>query len=428
MKQLSSQRLLLFVTLALALGACVQGPYAIEVMPRPVIYEGGRAEAAFLKARERIFEHPGILYATSRPPAAPYGTYPFYLDDRGDAVRLGLAGLRIGSTELSGEGNIALEEYEERRPTISVSSVTEYGILERSLTVFSDPSKDADRSLGDDAFSKAVDERMHRSGRKEIDIYVHGYKVPFSDPILVTAELWHMMKYEGAFIAYSWPSTPNRWAYFADADTATFAAHGFRDFLDYLAENTSAKRINVIGYSAGTRMVLATLHQIALMGLGNGGKVLPLGNVILTGSDVDRGVFGVMLDDGLLDQMERLTLYTSERDQALNLLSFLGLRRRVGEAWGEGEMPETVATYLKRNERLVLINVSAAEGSTSGNGHGYFRKSPWVSSDIVATLLFALPPHERGLIQNEDDPIWIFPDDYPSKLRDMISLLLTTKQ
>ncbi|MGD9073484.1 MAG: hypothetical protein PVI69_17120, partial [Desulfobacterales bacterium] len=56
-------------------------------------------------------------------------------------------------------------------------------------------------------------------------------------------------------------------------------------------------------------------------------------------------------------------------------------------------------------------------GADSGNGHAYFRKSPWTSSDILATLTFDLKPGERGLEQAGGRPIWTFSADYIDKLR-----------
>jgi len=61
--------------------------------------------------------------------------------------------------------------------------------------------------------------------------------------------------------------------------------------------------------------------------------------------------------------------------------------------------------------------VTGAEGATSGNGHGYFRNSPWASSDILMTLMYDLRPGERGLIQPEETAIWTFPPDYIERLR-----------
>ena len=75
--------------------------------------------------------------------------------------------------------------------------------------------------------------------------------------------------------------------------------------------------------------------------------------------------------------------------------------------------------YLNELEAdISVVNVSAAEGSTTGNGHAYFRDSPWASSDILMTLRYDLRPVDRGLVRSEaGSPIFTFPPDYIRNLR-----------
>jgi hypothetical protein len=70
-----------------------------------------------------------------------------------------------------------------------------------------------------------------------------------------------------------------------------------------------------------------------------------------------------------------------------------------------------------------MIDVSDAEGSDSGNGHDYFRSSPWVSSDIIVMLLKDLNPEQRGLVMKESIPVWEFPSDYIDRLAQSIASL-----
>jgi hypothetical protein len=73
------------------------------------------------------------------------------------------------------------------------------------------------------------------------------------------------------------------------------------------------------------------------------------------------------------------------------------------------------------NDRnLHVINVTQAEGAASGNGHAYFRKSPWASSDILVSLLYNLKPAERALEKDAELPIWTFPPDYIQKLQTVL--------
>ena len=57
-----------------------------------------------------------------------------------------------------------------------------------------------------------------------------------------------------------------------------------------------------------------------------------------------------------------------------------------------------------------------AEGAESGNGHGYFRNSPWASSDILMTLYYGLTPKQRGLVEEDGLPMYTFPPDFINRL------------
>jgi esterase/lipase superfamily enzyme len=258
------------------------------------------------------------------------------------------------------------------------------------------------------------------SRNKDILIYVHGYKVVFANPILVTTELWHFLGYDGVAIAFAWPSTPSTWAYMSDLETAALSAHSLRILIDYLAEETQVERINIIGYSAGTRVVIDALDQLSLMSaaVADAGlqEDLPIGQVILVGSDYDRHLFAAALVNGLLNLPERLTIYLSETDRALGISQWVFGRNRLGQMWQERPLKPQVDEYLRKSKSLVLIDVTGAEAARAGNGHAYFRNSPWVSSDIFVSLLYGLAPDERGLVRLPHMPIWSFPENYNERL------------
>jgi len=140
-----------------------------------------------------------------------------------------------------------------------------------------------------------------------------------------------------------------------------------------------------------------------------------LGNVILIGSDVDRDILTGYLHDGALRIPDALTLYESSADSALGLSKLVFGRNRVGQTI---ELPVEAGRFFAQFPNLRLIDVSDAEAGTAGSGHSYFRESPWVSSDVLMTLLYDLPPEQRGLLRTDDaNPIWSFPADYVQRLR-----------
>ena len=399
--------------------------YEINLMPAPDVYDGGAIDP--FTDTDPISEIPysGILYATDREPAEKWQKEHFYLNKRGHALRLG-----VGQIELGREGmtwkearRISLLKNRTDKFPLKIAAVEEFGILDRSLTVFFEPElRPQDPRAAAEQFASFIDKKLATSQHKDIFIYIHGYRVIFENPLLVATELWHFLGYDGVFIAYAWPSTPSRWAYIADLETAAYTARNLRLLIEYLADETQAERIHIIGYSAGTHVVINALAQIALETKERDKPMirrgLRIGHVILVGSDFDRDIFGGFLEDGLLEEPDTLTVYVSETDRALNISRWLFRRQRLGQMVEGRQLGPAATDYLRRNKDFILIDVTEAEEAASGNGHAYFRQSPWVSSDILMTLMYSLSPEERGLIHDSELlPIWVYPDDYIKRLR-----------
>jgi len=138
----------------------------------------------------------------------------------------------------------------------------------------------------------------------------------------------------------------------------------------------------------------------------------------------DDGVFDPFVYTGsVIDLPSDEILYATDRlpadgsDESLFYRNQRSDFMRLGEVWAEG-MDPAEAEYLYQNEAAIsVINVTEASQAAAGNGHGYFRQSPWASSDILATLAYGLSPPERGLVRGGDSPIWSFPADYIERLR-----------
>ena len=405
------------------LTACAtKKPNEINLMPAPDVYENGLVDPFGDNQPMENMPYKGILYATDRAPAGADDR--FYLNKRGNLIRLGAGKIKVGKEDITWEEarRISLLKNRTDKYPIKVTDVEEFGILDRSYSVFTDPGlMEASPHGPAERFARLVNEKLTRSQKKDVYIYVHGYKVVFENPILVAAELWHFLGYEGVFIAYAWPSTPKALAYVSDLETAALSAHNLRIFLEYLAQETDAEQIHIVGYSAGTRLVINALAQLALLHRDRDKasiqRTLRIGHVLLTASDYDRQLFGVHLLDGLLKVPRTLSIYMSESDKALGFSRWLFARERLGQMWKDRKLSDVVVEYLRKHRELILIDVTNAQSAVGGNGHAYFRKSPWVSSDVLMTLMYDLKPDERGLIQSGDIHVWAFPPDYIRLLR-----------
>lgn len=425
MSPLGMIRIAAVLAVALALQACAgKAPPTLALMPAPEAFDSGAFDRAADDRPVGDIPDGGLLYATGRQKSTGNAPGDFYTTERSLVVHLGEARVSVSNPEITWRQarEMALLKSRSKDYPIEVSAVTEYGVLDRSVTPYVDPGQQAATPAAATArFAAEVNRRLERTRQKDVYIYVHGYKVTFDNPVLVAAEMWHFMGYEGVFIAYSWPSTPEATAYVGDVDTAMGMARNLRELVHMLETNTAAERIHIIGYSAGTRLVSRTLEQMALLnrGQGPGGDRYgaKLENVFLISSDVDRSVFGAYLSDGILDVPRHLIIYASPKDEALRISEGITGHERLGEALAPDEVPPALAALLKaRRDRISYIDVSAAPDITAGNGHGYFRGSPWVSSDLMMKLMYRLPPEVRGLVRDPGTGVLSFPADYDQRM------------
>jgi esterase/lipase superfamily enzyme len=418
--------LVLLLALLFSLTSCAKpqsNQIKINLMPAPDVYDSGAINPFTDTSPIDLIPYDGILYATDREPATDEDKEDFYQNKRGLVLRLGIGKTALGKTDITWEEarRISLLKNRPDSYPIKITGARELGILDKSYTVFTTPGElgPEDREPAEN-FAKIINEKLSQSTRKDIYIYVHGYKVVFENPLLVATELWHFLGYDGVFIAYAWPSTPKRLAYASDLETAALSSHNLSILLEYLAEETDAENIHIIGYSAGTRLVINALMQLASAGSEKSDQELQeqlrIGQVIIVGSDFDRQLVGAYLVNGLLKASRSFNVYLSETDKALGVSQWVFRRERVGQMPKNRDFSPQVKEYIRKTPNLHFIDISEAEDSAAGNGHAYFRQSPWVSSDILTTLMYDLSPEQRGLERTDEWPIWVFPSDYITRL------------
>ncbi len=408
-------------------GACASDPHTIDLMPAPAVFAGWEINPLPKGSPPVSYDDFGMLYATDRKPAESPYEIPFYLNEPGFVLRLGSARVKAGAEGIDWEEarRISLAKNRTTDYPLQVLSVDETGVLASTFTFITQPNPPPTTpDLAGEQFAEMVDQRLADSGVKDVYIYVHGYRVVFDNPVLVASELWHFLGYRGAFIAYAWRSTPRALAYASDTETSITRARNLRLFLTYLAEKTQVERIHIIGYSAGTRLVVRALEQLAFLNAdATDDQIrnnLRIGSVVLVGADVSREGFGAAAADGMLRIPERTTIYVSSADSALDFSQWIFGRERLGQMWTDG-MPSRVAEFVRKTASLEIVDVTDAAGSTNGNGHAYFRDSPWVSSDMLTYLAYNVDPARRGLVKAANDvPVWTFPPDYIERLRKVL--------
>jgi esterase/lipase superfamily enzyme len=392
-------------------------------MSTPLIHRDGRLEP-FLTLPDDV--SPPVLnvyYATDREPVEMGPFHPeFYGNERSSSLSLGIANVRLGTKEMSWP-EIRAVSLMEKRPKALPLNIERIETLHRIGSAVETLETSLHKGIkADDPFITRINHRLSNSDTKSIFIFVPGFKVNFTYPVLVAAELWYYMGCPGAFIAYSWPSKQRLRDYFSDIETAVFTAQHFRMLLLYLADRTEAENIHILSYSAGARIVSQALNELRLMAysiqVSQLKKTLKIGQVIFTAPDIDLMLFAARYRDGFDDIAENITIYTNANDTALNwALRFFGWPR-LGAPGELGLTPEDLQS-LKNLENTMIIDVAEAENTASGNGHGYFIKSPWVSSDILVTLRYGLEASERGLLKSKETNAWSFHSKYPLRMKQL---------
>lgn len=411
---------LLPLAFAVLLLGCGEGSYdEIELMPSPVVYSETDFSPFLAEEGEKLAAQSTLFYVTDRELAGPEDKQPHYTNQRGQLSRAGTVDVALSPTVQNWEQfvDVTLQGNRDRKYLLNVAEVSEIGVLPYSVSDFyPSPPSGGEMDAAGRTFAQKINAQLALSENKDVHIYVHGYNVDFEYSTLVAREIEHFLGYQGAFITYNWAATPNRFAYFKDQETALATRRNLRSLIEFLSENTKAERINLIGYSAGSRLTFEVTYQIALLNRAGSGP--RLGNVILISSDLDRSYFGHALADGMLDAVEQLSVYTSGTDAALGMSSLVFGRDRLGQSWNNdgSDVWPALEKRLASLEKLEIIDVSDAEESSVGNGHSFFRTSPWASSDIFLSLLTSHSARERGLVRPADKSVWTFPSDYPQRL------------
>jgi len=81
---------------------------------------------------------------------------------------------------------------------------------------------------------------------------------------------------------------------------------------------------------------------------------------------------------------------------------------------------ETALQAMVNSDRISLIDLSRSDIEGFRFSHGAWYKNPWVSTDVMVTLLTGWPPDKRGLAESLSEwgyQFWYFPKTYLDDLK-----------
>ncbi|MGI9476973.1 MAG: alpha/beta hydrolase [Hyphomicrobiaceae bacterium] len=210
-------------------------------------------------------------------------------------------------------------------------------------------------------------------------VFVHGFNVSFKDAARRTAQIVHDLRFDGAGIMYSWPTeqigwgNPDATAYTEAENNAIWSTYHFTDFLRDVIRRTDAEKIHLVAHSMGNRLVTEALMALrAQLAPDERGRI---GEVILTAADIDAGTFRDHIAPRLAEVVPRVSLYASDKDQALGFSESVHRLPRIGRTYAALPMPVPTVEV-----------VDATEAETDYFGHDYYGTAEAIIADIYLAL------------------------------------------
>lgn len=404
----------------MVLGACTAAFFIyyhppMRLMPAPLIFQNtginllGQVDPLVDGSRIDIF------YATNRFPVGfqENRVYSVVPDTR---LHLGTAHLQIGD-----KGTTLAQVYEwstragtDDRPFIHLDRMEETA----TMTAATDASSDA--------WFASIDAALISMRGEDVLVYVHGANTTVERAAGQASQIAHFSGRNAVVVLFAWPTAENFLRYPRDIQNAFGAAPHLATLIEALAVRTDAEKINVMTYSAGGTV---GSEGLAILARENPKVAAKLGEVYHAAPDADF--------TGFVDDLEvygplvgQVTTAANLGDSALRLAQVVNRASRAGRPDLRELTPEAAGWLLEASRDLGMQFLHISPETMvylPASSHTFWYDDPWVSSDLLVTLLFDLTPAERGL-QAETTAsgasYWTFPATYPDAIVELRSNLL----
>lgn len=391
----------------------------MRLMPPPLLIQKGGAELIGLAPALRDGSELEIFYATNRLPVGPRDNrlYTVAPDTR---LHLGTAELRIGdegsTLDQMLEWTFGADQGE--RPFIHLRRLRESASFGWR--------GDAGEAAG---WFNEIDATLARSPDRDILIYVHGANTTVERAAGQASQLRHFTGRNSVVVLFAWPTAENFLRYGRDIETAIGAAPKLVELIALLDENTTAEAVNVFTYSAGATV---GSDALALAARDEPDAASRIAEVYHAAPDAD---FRAFVDDmqAYGHAVGRVTTAVNLGDSALRLAGVVNRASRAGRP-DLAELDPTAAEWLlaaTTSDDIEVVQVHPeAMTDLTATSHTFWYDDPWVSNDVLSTLLFNLAPADRGLERIESasgHSYWTFPVDYPERMPAMVEKLRETR-
>ncbi len=250
-----------------------------------------------------------------------------------------------------------------------------------------------------DAFLDGVNAQLERSRQNDLLVFVHGFNVDFDSAIMRAAQVALDVPFNGAVVAYAWPSQGGVANYRSDEPINQRSVEPFGQFLHTLTAGVpEGTRISILVHSMGNRIVMQGIQRLP--------DEDALDHVILCAPDVGLSDFHAWAP-GVASRCRRVTLYASENDAALIASRSLHAEQRAGDAH-----PPVLAAGVE------TVDCSTVD-YTSFLGHSYYGANRQVLGDLFLLLKEGKGAAQRPHLSKETAPggdYWVFSGNSPNIL------------
>jgi esterase/lipase superfamily enzyme len=440
MKLLNTNTRLLLLLAATLLAGCQPVVY---MMPTPAAISAGELDPFTDTPEEERDSNIVVGYVTNRKPFGAKDAR-FYSRDFDEDLRMGTATIQIGDGEKSWDEVIEVTREGARKDEIllSLSQVEEFGVLKADEDP-TGPLSDELQAMTDD-----FNDYIERSPLGDITVYVHGANNNFYRTAAQAAQYRHFTGRQAIVILYSWPSAESIVRYGTDIRNIRQTVPSFVRFIQYLSEHTSARKINILAYSAGATL---TTEGLAVLGRDTSNPdrqaykdSLRLGAVYFAAPDTD---FDDWVDEyrSYHDIVDSVTVTINPNDKVLGIAQE-DRRWKAYGGWDDYIHGSTTKSRLGRpdiddiskqdalwlieqsnNDNLDIIDIDPSSIPGLGKGdHDFWYSSPWVSTDALLDINLHAGPADRGLAMRRGEKgarIWYFPEDYENRVLEAINNL-----
>ncbi len=254
-----------------------------------------------------------VFFGTNRAPDDTTRTDRYFGSREADTLRTGLAVVNVPSYRHRAQGEITSP------PAWRVNRFWFNPAAERDMFISSVVLLD---SAG---FSHRVNAMWPPDSSETALLFIHGYNVTFEEATLRAAQLAADLSVAGPVLLFSWPSRGSILGYVADQAEASYSALYLAQFMNRIAALQGGRRFNLLVHSMGSEVFSRAVEL-----LNRDNAAIRFGQVALLAPDVDARRFRRDILPILAPRSDRVSVYSSDADEALRASRVLSGVWRLG--------------------------------------------------------------------------------------------------